>query len=277
VSEALFENGAGRVFDHGSGLIAFDAFGVKMWVATNRAEALALLPEVLPPEWEPCEGWETEHRLAILADDRGTYGVDLGSSFLVEGVSLDVAVETLDSVVRQRISLAAPDRIFVHAGVAAFGDSAILIPGSSFSGKTTLVAALVRAGAVYYSDEFAPLDSDGLVHPYAKPLSLRGADQLQTNHRVESLGGVAAERPVQVGAVLATSYLPGAEWNPKRLSDGEGALALLSNTVPARERPEQSMQAIRRAVEGATVLGGERGEADELVPKLLAELEVRTA
>ena len=81
---------------------------------------------------------------------------------------------------------------------------------------------------------------------------------------------------MQVGAVLATSYLPGAEWNPKRLSDGEGALALLSNTVPARERPEQSC---RRSDErsGNTVLGGERGEADELVPKLLAELEVRTA
>jgi uridine kinase len=41
----------------------------------------------------------------------------------------------------------------------------IAIPGRSFSGKTSLVTALVRAGAVYYSDEFAVIDRDGLVRP----------------------------------------------------------------------------------------------------------------
>jgi hypothetical protein len=32
-------------------------------------------------------------------------------------------------------------------------------------GKTTLVVALLRAGAHYYTDDFALLDGDGLVHP----------------------------------------------------------------------------------------------------------------
>lgn len=260
-----------------SGLIAFEAFGLTMWVGANRAEAFELLPTVLPPGCKPC-GDEVEHRLAILGDERGTYAVDLGTgSFAVEGVSLDVAIEALDSVVRQRISFYAPDRTFVHAGVVAHGGSALLVPGASFSGKTSLVAALVRAGAVYYSDEFAPIDDDGLVHPYAKPLSLRGANQLQTNHLVETLGGVAGEEPVPVGAVVAASYRPGAEWQPKRLTEGEGALAILAHTVPARERPEQSLRAIKRAVEGATLLEGERGEADEIAPLLLAELPARTS
>jgi hypothetical protein len=31
------------------------------------------------------------------------------------------------------------------------------------------VAELVRAGATYYSDEFAVLDSRGRVHPFPRP------------------------------------------------------------------------------------------------------------
>jgi hypothetical protein len=261
----------------GGGMITFKAFGVAMWIATNRWEVRERLPEILPPGWEHAEHEEAKHRLGILGDDRGTYGVDLGGAFLLEGVPLDLALETMDSVVRRRIAEEAVDRIFVHAGVVAYGGTAMLIPGGSFTGKTTLVAALVRAGAVYYSDEFAPLDSDGLVHPYAKPLSLRDADQLQTDHHVESLGGIAGEGPLPVGAVVVTTFRPGARWRPRRLSPGRGALALVSHTVPARERPAQSLHAITRAVDGAVLLEGDRGEADAIAPLLLAELEARAA
>ena len=44
------------------------------------------------------------------------------------------------------------------------------------------MAALVRAGAEYYSDEFAPLDAGGLVHPFAKPLSIRNERFVQVDH-----------------------------------------------------------------------------------------------
>jgi hypothetical protein len=265
-----------HVTENGAGIIPFEAFGVRMWVATNRPEARERLPAVLPPDRQPCEGWEAKYRLAILGDEKGTYAVDLGSSLLTMALPLDLALETLGGVVRSLISREAPDRIFVHAGVVAYGGKAILIPGSSFTGKTTLVAALVRAGAVYYSDEFAPLDAEGLVHPYATPLSLRGADQRQKGHSVESLGGVAGREPLPVGAVVATMYRPGAVWRPERLSGVRGGLALLSHTVPARERPAQALHAITRAVDGATVLEGDRGEADEIAPLLLGEVEPRT-
>ena len=66
----------------------------------------------------------------------------------------------------------APDRVFVHAGVVAWRGRALVLPGTSFAGKTTLVAELVRAGAIYYSDEYAVLDEQGRVHPY----SARSAD-----------------------------------------------------------------------------------------------------
>jgi hypothetical protein len=34
----------------------------------------------------------------------------------------------------------------------------------SYSGKTTLVSELIRAGATYYSDEYAVIDERGRVH-----------------------------------------------------------------------------------------------------------------
>ena len=61
-----------------------------------------------------------------------------------------------------------------------------MIPGSSFSGKTTLVRALVDAGAVYYSDEFAALDETGRVFRYAKWLSVRRPNQGGTITRLSS-------------------------------------------------------------------------------------------
>ena len=73
--------------------------------------------------------------------------------------------------------------------------------------------------------------------------------------------------PMTLAAV--THYVPGAEWRPRRLSPGEGALAMLSRTVPARLRPQESLKVLARAVKDAVVLEGERGEADEFATMLL--------
>ncbi len=61
----------------------------------------------------------------------------------------------------------------MHAGVVGWRGRAILIPGRSGTGKTSLVAALVEQGAVYYSDDYAPIDADGRVRSYARAPSVR--------------------------------------------------------------------------------------------------------
>jgi hypothetical protein len=72
------------------------------------------------------------------------------------------------------LALRAPTtRVHVHAAVASLGDRAVLLPGQSGAGKTTLVAALVLAGFRYLSDEVAAVDPEDLrVHPYPRPLAL---------------------------------------------------------------------------------------------------------
>ena len=77
----------------------------------------------------------------------------------------------------------ARNRIFIHAGVVGWQGRAIVIPGRSFSGKSTLVAALLQAGATYYSDEFAVLDGRGYVHPFLARRSFPFADKRPPSRR----------------------------------------------------------------------------------------------
>jgi hypothetical protein len=253
--------------------LAFEAFGVPLLVTANRPELLDHVRPILPPGWQPCEPDATEQTFTLLALPNGTYGVAREGKGLARGVGLDLALELLDSQLRLYLGESAPDAVFVHAGVVAHKAKAIVLPGPSFAGKTTLVAALVRAGATYYSDEFAVLDERGLVHPYAKPLSIRSNGWAQSDHPVESLGGIAGQEALPVGAIVVTSFRPGAEWKPRRLSAGEGALALLGNAVPVQERPSEVMRSSAQATRDALVIESERGEADAVAPLLLAELD----
>jgi hypothetical protein len=151
--------------------------------------------------------------------------------------------------------------------VVGWRGQAILVPGTSFSGKTTLVAELVRAGAVYYSDEYAVLDEKGRVHPFAKPLSIREPNNggRQTDYPIEAFTGNKGVKPLAVGLVLLTEYNPTASWRPRSVSPGKAVLALMAHTVTARNRPEATLQTLRHVVSGATVLRGRRGEAVELI------------
>jgi hypothetical protein len=258
---------------NGSREIAFEAFGVRVLVTTNVPEAIERMPAALPPGWEPCPASPVDTHFEVVPGTTGMYDLNRDGSVLGERLDLDLVLGLLEGQMRAYIALHAPDNIFVHAGVVAHRGNAIVIPGRSFSGKTTLVAALVGAGATYFSDEFAVLDADGLVHPYPKPLSLRDEGQIQSDHHVESLGGAVGEAPVPIGAVVVATYRREASWQPRRLSAGEGAMALLSHTVPAHSKPAETMRALSRAAEGAVVIESERGEADAVVPLLLAELE----
>jgi len=137
------------------------------------------------------------------------------------------------------------------------------------------VAELIRAGATYYSDEYAVLDGDGMVHPFSRPLGLRTTGDGKTGrHRVEAFGSRAGVKPLPVGLVLVSRYRAGARFTPRRATAGQGALDLLANAVSVRRQPGATLAALRRAVSEATVLRGARGEAAEVATRLLLEQRV---
>ena len=227
---------------------------------------------MLPPGATACSADGPKHTLALNIGRSGKFVFSVNDRPFLNDLSFEMALEVIQNQLQLHVATHAPDRVFVHAGVVGIGDSAILIPGRSFSGKTTLVAEFVMAGALYYSDEYAVLDDHGLVHPYPRPLSLRGEDNQQVDHPVASLGGTEGDRPLPVRTILVTTYTPGAEWSPSTLSAGEGVLAMVANSVAARLKPAKVLGSVTRAVEEATVLEGDRGEASSVVSPLIAEV-----
>ncbi len=250
--------------------MVFEAFGVPVELTLGESGYEAEVHALLPPGWSLLTGGEPAGHFALRHTGADSYEVRVEDTPWLEHATLGVALGMLDAQIRLFVAAHARDRIFVHAGVVAREGRALVIPGESFSGKTTLVRALVEQGATYYSDEYAVLDDKGRVHPYPRRLSIRETDSRATQElHVGEFGGIAAVDPAEVAAVVVTGYRPGAEWRPQRLSGGQGVLALLSNTVPARERPRESLRAVRRAVAGATVLEGDRGEAGPAAESML--------
>ncbi len=83
---------------------------------------------------------------------------------------------------RKAGALADRTKLAVHAGVIAWNGRVALLPGASQAGKTTLVTELLKRGTVYYSDEYALLDTEGRVHAYPRALMLRESGGWQTSN-----------------------------------------------------------------------------------------------
>lgn len=255
--------------------MAFESFGVRVAVAAISKTQLERIRAILPPGWQPCDPKDAQKRFTIEVDPLKRWVITRdGDPVNRAGLEFDHVLLLLESQMRSFVALMSPDLIFVHAGAVALGDRLLVMPGYSFAGKTTLVAALVQAGAVYYSDEYALLDEEGLVHAYPRPLSLRNPDRTRVNTPVGEIGGTAGEDPLRIGQIVVTTYKPGSEWQPRELSPGESVLAMLSHTVAAQTRPEQVMRHITRAVDGAVAIESSRGDAESVVPLLLDELRV---
>src|SRR5262249_21355245 len=192
---------------------------------------------------------------------------------LIKDADLDRAVEQAGSELSKLVADLSKREIFVHAGVVEWRGRAIIIPGQTLSGKSSITAAFVRAGARYFSDEFALIDANGRVRPYPKPLSMRlnGHTAKAVETPVEALGGTAGKRAVPVGCVLVTSYRQGSRWRPRRLSAGETVLALWQNPTPARGRPRDASQRLRMVALTAGAGRGTRGKADKLVRRPLPQ------
>jgi hypothetical protein len=253
------------------------SYGRRIGVRVNDPEPLRRIESLLPPGWTPSPSPVVGRLYSVFvggesprAGMRRLHLAYANTLRIARTADLEAVLEGFESDLRLYIAERALGRVFVHAGVVAWRGRAIVIPGRSFSGKSSLVAALVRAGATYYSDEYAVFDARGRVHPFPAPLSLRGAEgERPTKHSPESLGGRPGTRPLPVGLVAVSEYRQGARWRPRRLTPGQAVLALLAHTVPARERPAAALATLKRAVVAAPVLKGTRGEASEVADVLL--------
>lgn len=247
------------------------AYGVRFAVWVNDRALLPALLARLPPGARECHASREGFNCAVFRSAGAPaiwyvrVDTELQATVATEAEALDIFEGAVQFEVARRASL----WTFVHAGTVGWNGRAILIPGESHSGKSTLVKALVQAGATYYSDEFAVLDRHGLVYPFSQPLTQRIASGGRERLTAAALGGTTGTRALPVGMVVSTSHTPGASWNPARVSPGEGLLALLRNTVRAQEAPARVMRLLARVAETAAIFEGTRGEAEETAALLL--------
>jgi hypothetical protein len=285
-------------------------YGMRIMIRTNTYHLLDEVGDYLPPGFKACSGVTAHRTYSVvisgvrppvatnkeciphvrhstetnsatsnsLVREAGTeqtpmYSLYRASTSLVHTDDPREIFITLESDLNIYIAACARHHLFVHAGVIEWNDAAIILPGRSCSGKTSLVQACIEVGAMYYSDEYAVLDSKGRVHPFPKLLSIR-----ETNGRRKRRVRVSATqtgcKPVSVQLVVDCSFREGAAWDVVPLSCGLTALSLLANTVPAQTRPAFALAVLGRVVTPDTKgFRGVRGEARDAVGSLLHLLQ----
>ena len=261
------------------------SYGVKIGIRASKSGALERLVPLLPPQWEPIEPprrLDTLYSWVVGGERRpNVRAFDImyeGAGRIARTLKPEELFEAFETGLRLTLALLSRRFVFIHAGVVGWRGRAILIPGRTFTGKSTLVEALVRAGAEYLSDEYALLDRNGRVHPFAKPISLRMPETFEQRPRsLVELGGRTADGPIKVGAILQTRFQEGAKSRFREASSGQGVLALIANAVAARFAPSRVVSRASSAGADALVLRGPRGEAQEAAQRLLTTFDERWA
>lgn len=199
----------------------------------------------------------------------GSFRMTQNGQYITSGRSRKKFLKFFDSMVRVAVGENAVDRVFLHAGAVGWKGKAIVMPGDSFQGKSTLVSELVRQGATYFSDDFAILDEDCLVYPFARNISLRTDKYVPFELPVTDLGGVAGVQPLPVGLVLLTHYREGVVWRPKILTPGVGIMRIMPFALSLNSRPEFSLKVLHNVSARAIIASGSRGSAELFARTLL--------
>lgn len=179
-----------------------------------------------------------------------------------------------------------PDLVLVHASAAVLDGRAIVMPGPMGAGKSTLVAALVRAGLGYVTDEIVALDpATGVVVPYPKYLSLGPAlehlvpevraglhtvvgDQRLVSPEALRPGAVAPPAPPRV--VVFPRYERDATTAVTRLRPAAALAHLAQHAFHLDHDGPRVMATLAAAVERSSCFEMVSGDVDEARDALLA-------
>lgn len=188
--------------------------------------------------------------------------------------------------------IATTPRLLIHAAAAVHEGRAVALAGRSGTGKSTLVAALVKAGLSYLTDEFVSPDwRTGEVPPYARMMSLyEGAWGLMPDLEPEVLpelraamagqwqvdpeqvrpGSVAG--PCKLGYVVFLTYEPGRRTSLERVARANAVLSLVDCTFHFHRHGARALEAITDAIADCQCYRLVLGDLAQGCDALLAEL-----
>lgn len=204
--------------------------------------ALDLRVRVSPASGEPACG------LGTVGRDRAWHvATEPPDAFELPWVGPLRSASDLCSALNQWAVVQCADRYVLHAGSVSLGGAAVLLPGRSHAGKSTLTAALLRAGFDLLSDEISALDWETReIRSYPRRLSVRldtfsalgldphaGADVGDGRARMlrpEEFGAGRARDGAHPRLIVSPRYRPSAERvELERLRPGPALMILMES------------------------------------------------
>jgi hypothetical protein len=225
-----------------------------------------LLLALVPSTWVPAGRRESAPlvRLALIMSANKTFLADLTDHAKpIASAQIDADPRLWLGRLEQEIVAAVARRsrcLWLHAGAVLLDGRALVLPGSSFAGKSTLVDALVGRGARYLSDEWAAIDPRGRVHAMPRPPRLREGRPRQADE-------AAGDWPLLATAFLR--YHPRPAERPRRLAPADALAELFPHAIGPSA--EGSLAAVAATL-GRPVFAGWRGEAEPFLDAWLGRL-----
>lgn len=178
----------------------------------------------------------------------------------------------------------AEDFLVLHAGAVSWRGRAVVLPAPPDSGKTTLTAALTRAGFRYLTDEASFLElGSGRLHPYPRALWMEpGTLDLMPDLRDTLPGFITAPRisyhidpadlrpgaigtPCRVRYVVFPRYVRGAATSLEPVGRAETVVALAKNSFNTQRLGAQGVRLLADVVRGAECYRLAMGDLDQAV------------
>lgn len=250
-------------------------WGVAVSFRSNSKALFDVLTRLLPSAVERSAHPQTQVAFSLI-DRITSEGVSF-CDFLVNGKRIysdlpsDCYFHFIEQYLQEAVAILSSDFVFVHAGVVGWQGRAIILPGKSWSGKSTLVMALVEAGATFYSDEYAIFDRSARVHAFLRPPRVRDTSGRETANQISDrlITEIRIPKPLPVGLILLSSYSQNAIWGLRELTPGESVLGLIENALAIRRYPEVSLKVLKEVSLCARSYRADRGEAHVIASRVL--------
>ena len=252
----------------------FESYGVKVSVECSNKDLSvkteAIIRKSLLGRLIQINRCDADHIFSIIQQSNN-YQLSLNGKDLGSGNSELNLFNFFDTMIRLTIAEYAVGLVFMHAGVVVWKGRALVFPADSYCGKTTLVAEFIKRGAVYFSDEYAIFDENGLLHPFPRLLSLRDNDQSKGRKdvSVELLGGTIGVEPIPVAFVILTCYRPNARWNPIILRPGNGVMQMIPQAISVRFNSKFTLDVLKKVSNHAIIVKSLRSGVKHSVDKMI--------